>query len=90
LITPSDLQFARFVAANGDGKRLRLASGLTRPEFVRHAGGTFTVHALRAWEANLRRPRGPQGEAYGTAVRHLLDQINTLRAMASTDQSGAV
>ncbi|MGD0285112.1 MAG: hypothetical protein ABSC31_01835 [Acidimicrobiales bacterium] len=90
MIEPSDLQFARFVAANGDGKRLRETSGLTRPEFVRNAGGTFTVHALRAWEAGLRRPRGPKGEAYGKAVRHLLNQVNTLRAMASPDQSGAV
>lgn len=76
-MTPEDIEFmdfARTAVERDEVRPIREGTGHTRPEFTALAGGAFSVAALRAWEAGLRRPRGRQGIAYGRLLASAVHQ----------------
>jgi transcriptional regulator with XRE-family HTH domain len=63
---------ARNAAADGTGRRLREAAGLTQGELAGLIG--MDQSQLSRWEAGLRRPRGPAAIRWARALRVLEQQ----------------
>lgn len=64
-----DLVWIRRLAANGNARAIRLASGLTLAEVAAEVGAS--VSAVSRWETGNRRPRTPLARRWASLMRRL-------------------
>lgn len=69
--TSASLAVARRLAANGEARRLRVASGLSLGDIARDVG--VGVSTVSRWETGQRSPRGEAALRYAGVLAELLE-----------------